>query len=51
MPGRYLCHAESNGSNPGNGFVRLALVHQQSIMSEALLRLRAELTGLEAAQT
>ncbi|SDW81439.1 Aspartate/methionine/tyrosine aminotransferase [Pseudomonas syringae] len=45
MPGRYLCHADSNGSNPGMGFVRLALVHQQSIMREALLRLKAGLTG------
>lgn len=40
MPGRYLCYAESNDRNPGDGFVRVALVHKQSIMREALLRLR-----------
>ncbi|MBC3208215.1 aminotransferase class I/II-fold pyridoxal phosphate-dependent enzyme [Pseudomonas sp. SWRI111] len=45
MPGRYLCHADSNVSNPGNGFVRLALVHQPSVMRDALLRLKAGLTG------
>ncbi|AZC26567.1 aminotransferase class I/II-fold pyridoxal phosphate-dependent enzyme [Pseudomonas sessilinigenes] len=45
MPGRYLCHAASDASNPGDGFVRLALVHQPSIMGEALRRLRTGLSG------
>ena len=45
MPGRYLCHEDVEGSNPGQGFVRLALVHQETTMRQALLRLRAGLAG------
>ncbi|RLM06688.1 hypothetical protein BIY27_19400 [Gibbsiella quercinecans] len=45
MPGRYLCHNDANGNNPGNGFVRIALIHKQPIMREALTRLRAGLIG------
>ncbi len=45
MPGRYLCHEDAEGSNPGKAFVRIALVHQEPVMRQALLRLRAGLAG------
>lgn len=45
MPGRYLCHEDAECANPGRGFVRLALIHQEPIMRQALLRLRAGLAG------
>ena len=39
LPGRYLAR-EANGANPGLGYVRLALVAELDVCSEALERLR-----------
>ncbi|MFF9866355.1 aminotransferase class I/II-fold pyridoxal phosphate-dependent enzyme [Streptomyces sp. NPDC013953] len=41
MPGRYLAAEDPDGANPGTGFVRIALVHDVTVMREALTRLRA----------
>jgi aspartate/methionine/tyrosine aminotransferase len=41
MPGRYLAAGDLDGVNPGTGFVRIALVHDGTVMREALTRLRA----------
>jgi N-succinyldiaminopimelate aminotransferase len=40
MPGRYLAAEGANGVNPGIGHVRIALVHDETLMREALTRLR-----------
>lgn len=40
MPGRYLGAEGSDGVNPGAGRLRIALVHEQPLMREALERLR-----------
>ena len=40
MPGRYLAAADENGVNPGAHHLRIALVHDEAIMREALIRLR-----------
>ncbi|MCT9008475.1 aminotransferase class I/II-fold pyridoxal phosphate-dependent enzyme [Streptomyces sp. NPDC054766] len=40
MPGRYLGVAGSDGVHPGTGRLRIALVHEQPLMREALERLR-----------
>ncbi len=39
LPGRYLAR-ETNGSNPGKGYVRIALVAELDVCIEALNRLR-----------
>ncbi|MFF9768211.1 aminotransferase class I/II-fold pyridoxal phosphate-dependent enzyme [Streptomyces sp. NPDC014636] len=44
MPGRYLAAAGADGVNPGAGYVRVALVHDEPLMREALTRLAAALT-------
>lgn len=44
MPGRYLAAEDASGVNPGIGHVRIALVHEDTIMREALTRLRAAMT-------
>ncbi|MGW0536489.1 aminotransferase class I/II-fold pyridoxal phosphate-dependent enzyme [Streptomyces sp. NPDC003032] len=44
MPGRYLAADGPDGVNPGAGHLRIALVHDEPLMREALLRLRAGLT-------
>ncbi len=43
MPGRYLGAADHNGRNPGANHVRIALVHEDSTMREALSRIRQTL--------
>jgi aspartate/methionine/tyrosine aminotransferase len=43
MPGRYLAVADAGG-NPGAGHLRVALVHPEEVMAEALSRLRSTLT-------
>jgi len=40
MPGRYLGADDANGVNPGSGHVRVALVHGEAPMREALTRIR-----------
>ncbi|OKJ70002.1 aminotransferase class I/II-fold pyridoxal phosphate-dependent enzyme [Streptomyces sp. CB02460] len=44
MPGRYLAAEGPDGTNPGAGHLRVALVHDGPLMRRALLRLRAGLT-------
>ncbi|UQA95666.1 aminotransferase class I/II-fold pyridoxal phosphate-dependent enzyme [Streptomyces halobius] len=40
MPGRYLADEGADGTNPGAGHVRIALVHREPLMREALTRLQ-----------
>jgi aspartate/methionine/tyrosine aminotransferase len=40
MPGRYLGTETEDGPNPGIGHLRIALVHKEGLMREALTRLR-----------
>ncbi|MDT9687041.1 aminotransferase class I/II-fold pyridoxal phosphate-dependent enzyme [Streptomyces sp. P9(2023)] len=44
MPGRYFGAVGHDGVNPGAGHVRIALVHEEPLMREALLRLRDGMT-------
>jgi len=41
--GRYLARDQADGSNPGLGFIRVAIVHDQETTAEALHRLVAAL--------
>ena len=43
VPGRYLARDQADGSNPGLGFIRVAIVHDQETTAEALHRLVAAL--------
>jgi N-succinyldiaminopimelate aminotransferase len=43
VPGRYLAQAQADGSNPGEGFIRVAMVHDHETTAEALHRLVAAL--------
>jgi aspartate/methionine/tyrosine aminotransferase len=44
MPGRYLA-VDDAGVNPGIDHLRIALVHEEKVMEEALARIRSTLTG------
>jgi N-succinyldiaminopimelate aminotransferase len=39
VPGSYLARAQSDGTNPGTGYIRLALVADSESTAEALHRL------------
>jgi N-succinyldiaminopimelate aminotransferase len=43
VPGRYLARDQADGSNPGLGYIRVAMVHDQDTTAEALHRLVAVL--------
>jgi N-succinyldiaminopimelate aminotransferase len=43
VPGRYLAREQSDGSNPGRGYIRVAMVADQTATAEALHRLVAVL--------
>jgi aspartate/methionine/tyrosine aminotransferase len=43
VPGRYLAQPQADGSNPGEGFIRVAMVHDHDTAAEALHRLVAAL--------
>jgi len=43
VPGRYLARPQADGSNPGEGFIRVAMVHDNETTAEALHRLVAAL--------
>lgn len=43
LPGQYLGSADADGVNPGANYLRLALVHPDPIVAEALARLAAVL--------
>jgi aspartate/methionine/tyrosine aminotransferase len=43
VPGRYLARDQADGSNPGLGFIRVAMVHDNATTAEALHRLVAVL--------
>ena len=43
VPGRYLAHDQADGSNPGLGYIRVAMVQDQATTAEALHRLVAVL--------
>lgn len=41
LPGAYLAKDDVRGHNPGAGYVRIALVHEQPIVEEALRRIES----------
>jgi aspartate/methionine/tyrosine aminotransferase len=41
VPGRYLAADDPDGGNPGAGYIRVALVHDQATIEGALTRLAA----------
>jgi N-succinyldiaminopimelate aminotransferase len=43
VPGRYLAHEQSDGSNPGADYIRVAMVQNKEITAEGLHRLVAVL--------
>ncbi len=43
IPGRYLARQQADGSNPGIGYIRVAMVHDKETTAEALHRLVAVL--------
>jgi len=43
LPGGYLAHDQSDGSNPGADFIRVAMVQDQAITADALHRIVATL--------
>ena len=43
VPGRYLAHEQTDGTNPGADYIRVAMVQDQAITAEALHRLVAVL--------
>jgi N-succinyldiaminopimelate aminotransferase len=43
IPGRYLARDQADGTNPGAGYIRVAMVHDKSTTAEALHRLVAVL--------
>jgi N-succinyldiaminopimelate aminotransferase len=43
VPGRYLARDQAEGSNPGRGYIRVAMVHDQETTAQALHRLVAVL--------
>jgi aspartate/methionine/tyrosine aminotransferase len=43
VPGRYLAREQADGSNPGLGYIRIAMVHDQETTVQALHRLVAVL--------
>jgi N-succinyldiaminopimelate aminotransferase len=43
VPGRYLARPRDDGGNPGEGFIRVAMVHDHDTTAEALHRLVAAL--------
>jgi aspartate/methionine/tyrosine aminotransferase len=43
VPGRYLAHDQADGTNPGLGYIRVAIVHDNTTTAEALHRLVAVL--------
>jgi len=43
VPGRYLARDQPDGSNPGRGYIRVAMVQDQETTAEALHRLVAAL--------
>lgn len=43
IPGKFLSKSGSNGSSPGDEYIRIALVHDPSFLSDALRRLNNKL--------
>jgi aspartate/methionine/tyrosine aminotransferase len=43
VPGRYLAREQADGSNPGRGYIRVAMVQDQETTAQALHRLVAVL--------
>ena len=44
LPGEYLARTDENGENPGVGYIRIALVENESKTKEALLRIKEALS-------
>lgn len=47
LPGAYLARPDASGANPGQGYIRVALVHDLATVTAALTDLRALLAGTE----
>lgn len=45
LPGEYLARTDENGNNPGEGYVRIALVESPERTEAALLRIKEALNG------
>ncbi len=43
LPGRYLARDEADGTNPGENFVRVAMVHDLATTEDALTRITGTL--------
>jgi len=43
LPGNYCAREQPDGSNPGAGYIRVAMVHDQETTAEALHRIVAVL--------
>jgi aspartate/methionine/tyrosine aminotransferase len=43
VPGKYLARDQADGSNPGEGYIRVAMVQDKESTAEALHRLVAAL--------
>jgi N-succinyldiaminopimelate aminotransferase len=43
VPGSYVARTGSDGRNPGEGYIRVAMVHDRETTAEALHRLVAAL--------
>ncbi|MGO4713538.1 aminotransferase class I/II-fold pyridoxal phosphate-dependent enzyme [Bradyrhizobium sp. 2TAF24] len=48
IPGSYLARQQADGSNPGAGYIRVALVQESDITADALHRIVAVLDGAPA---
>ena len=44
LPGEYLARTDENGENPGEGYIRIALVEDEYKTKEALLRIKEALS-------
>jgi len=44
VPGRYVARDQPDGSNPGEGYIRVAMVQNKELTAEAMHRLVATLS-------
>jgi aspartate/methionine/tyrosine aminotransferase len=49
LPGAYMARPDAEGRNPGDPYIRVALVHEPEVVEEGLERLVHVLGGIEAA--
>lgn len=49
LPGTYISQPQGDGQDPGRGYVRVALVHDIAVATDALARIKATLSPVTAA--